>query len=159
MTIILGLNHIKQPKLTIVHLVSYKNSSSLTVPLFDLLTSSLNTSIILKEWKVHKIIPIYKSSDKTSVKFLFHVYKVPIYANMIIGSVSKCVIPYQSGFKRNTTITALILSASKDKVNIFNIDFRKSFDRARVPLKISVKTLEYRHQWQSLEVVSIISKL
>ena len=81
---------------------------------------------------MHKIIPIYKSSDKTSVKFLFHVAnvsKVPIYANMIIGSVSKCVAPYQCGFKRSTTITALILSASKDKVNVVNIDFRKSFDR------------------------------
>ena len=41
---------------------------TLTLRLHHLFTTSLNTSIIPNEWKMHKIIPVYKSSDKTSVK-------------------------------------------------------------------------------------------
>ena len=41
---------------------------TLTLPLHHLFTTSLKTSIIPNEWKMHKIIPVYKSNDKTSVK-------------------------------------------------------------------------------------------
>jgi len=97
-------------------------TTSLTAPLLHLFTSSLKTSIIPTEWKMHKIIQIYKSSDKTSVNnyrpisLLCNVSKVLedlIYAKMI-GSLSKCITPCQLGFQKNSSInpttTALILS-------------------------------------------------
>ena len=109
-------------------------ASSLTVPLFHLFTSSLNTSIIPTEWKMHKIIPIFKSNDKTSVNnyrpisLLCNVSKVLedlIYAK-VIGSVSKCITPCQFGFQRNaSTLQQLLLYyhqliTSKDEVERFS---------------------------------------
>ena len=41
---------------------------TLTLPLHHyLFTISLNTSTKPNEWKMHKIIPVYKSSDKASI--------------------------------------------------------------------------------------------
>ena len=41
---------------------------SLTRPLCHLFNLSLSKGIIPKEWKVHLIVPIYKSDDRSSVK-------------------------------------------------------------------------------------------
>ena len=40
---------------------------TLTLSLHHLFTISLNTSTIPNEWEMHKIIPVYKSSDKVSI--------------------------------------------------------------------------------------------
>ena len=93
-------------------------SSSLVAPLFHLFTTSLNTSVIPTEWKAHKIIPIYKTGDKTSVKnyrpisLLCNFSKVLedlIHVKMI-GTVAKCITPCQFGFQSNSsTLQQLLL--------------------------------------------------
>ena len=117
-------------------------ATSLVAPLFHLFTTSLNTSVIPTEWKTHKITPIYKTGDKTSVKnyrpisLLCNVSKVLedlIYVKMI-GTVAKCITPCQFGFQSNSsTLQQLLLYhhqliTSKDEVDVVHIDFRKAFD-------------------------------
>ena len=43
-------------------------ASSLTRPLCHLFNLSLSTGVIPQEWKVHLVVPVHKSSDRSSVK-------------------------------------------------------------------------------------------
>ena len=89
------------------------------------------------EWKMHKIIAVHKSGDKTSVKnyrpisLLCIVSKVleRLIYDKIINTVSKCITQYQFGFQRNTsTLRQLLiyfnqLITSKDEIDAIYIDF------------------------------------
>ena len=66
---LVNLNPLKATGIDYIAPIILKNcADSLVAPLFHLFTTSVNTSIIPTEWKTHKIIPIYKTGDKTSVK-------------------------------------------------------------------------------------------
>ena len=115
---------------------------TLTLPLHHLFTTSLKTSIIPNEWKMHKIIPVYKSNDKTSVKnyrpisLLCNVSKVfeRLIYDKVISTVTKSITPRQFGFQKGTsTLHQLLLFfhqliTSKDEIDVIYVDFRKAFD-------------------------------
>ena len=115
---------------------------TLTLPLHHLFTTSLKTSIIPNEWKMHKIIPVYKSNDKTSVKnyqpisLLCNVSKVfeHLIYDKVISTVTKSITPCQFGFQKGTsTLHQLLLFfhqliTSKDEIDVIYVDFRKAFD-------------------------------
>jgi len=96
----------------------------------------LKTSIIPTEWKMHKIIPIYKSSNKTSVNnyrsisLLCNVSKVLedlIYAK-VLGLVSPLVNLVFIRTLQQLLLYYHQLITFKDEVDIVHIDIRKVFD-------------------------------
>ena len=104
--------------------------------------SSLNSGAIPSQWKLHKIISIFKSGNKTSVKnyrpisllcITSKVLERLIY-NKIITLVSKSITKYQFGFQSNSsTLQQLLLYfdqliTSKEEIDAIYIDFRKAFD-------------------------------
>ena len=117
---------------------------TLSLPLLHLFTTSLNTSSIPYEWKIHKIIPVYKSNDKTSVtnyrpiSLLCNVSKVferLIYDKVISTcTVANSITPHQFGFQKgHSTLRQLLpffhqLITSKDEIDVICIDFHKAFD-------------------------------
>ena len=92
-------------------------ASALAAPLHHLFTTSLNNGTIPIEWKTHKIIPIYKSGDKVSVKnyrpisLLCNVSKVleGLIYDKVISTVADSIIPCQFGFQRNTSTQQQLL--------------------------------------------------
>ena len=69
-----ALNQLDPSKTTSIDTISPKAlkhctcASSLTRPLCHLFNLSLSTGVIPQEWKVHLVVPVYKSSDQSSVK-------------------------------------------------------------------------------------------
>jgi len=107
-----------------------------------LFTTSISCGAIPSEWKLHKIIAVHKSGDKTSVKnyrpisLLCIVSKVleRLIYDKIISSVSNCITQYQFGFQSNASTQQQLLIyfnqliTSKDEIDSIYIDFRKAFD-------------------------------
>ena len=115
---------------------------TLSLPLLHLFTTSLNTSSIPYEWKIHKIIPVYKSKDKTSVtnyrpiSLLCNVSKVfeRLIYDKVISTVANSITPHQFGFQKgHSTLQQLLLFfhqliTSNDEIDVIYVDFRKAFD-------------------------------
>ena len=115
---------------------------TLSLPLLHLFTTSLNTSSIPYEWKIHKIIPVYKSKDKTSVtnyrpiSLLCNVSKVfeRLIYDKVISTVANLITPHQFGFQKgHSTLQQLLLFfhqliTSNDEIDVIYVDFRKAFD-------------------------------
>ena len=105
---------------------------TLTLPLHYLFTISLNTSTIPNEWKMHKIIPVYKSSDKASISnyrpisLLCNVSKVfeCLIYDRVISTVAKSITPCQFGFQKGTSTSQQLLLffhqliTSKDEIDV-----------------------------------------
>ena len=117
-------------------------ASALAAPLHHLFITSINNGIIPTEWKIHKIVPIYKSGDKMSVKnyrpisLLCNVSKVleGLIYDWVISTVAGSIIPCQFGFQRNTSTQQQLLIyfhqlvTSLAETDTVYIDFRKAFD-------------------------------
>ena len=78
-------------------------------PLHHLFSLSLRYAILPSSWKIHKVVPVPKAGDPTSVKnyrpisLLSNTSKVLkwIIYNKIINHISKNINPCQFGFTRN----------------------------------------------------------
>ena len=91
---------------------------------------------------MHKIVSVYKSGDKTSVKnyrlisLLCVVSKVleRLFYDKVINSVSNCITQYQFGFQRNASTQQQLLIyfnqfiTSNEEIDTIYIDFQKAFD-------------------------------
>ena len=114
-------------------------------PIHHLFILSLSNLYIPKDWRLHLVIPIYKSGDKSSVKnyrpisLLCTISKVleKIIYNKIISFVSKSLSPYQFGFRRqHSTLQQLLLFVNsicqslntKSQTDVVYLDFKKAFD-------------------------------
>ena len=114
-------------------------------PLHHLFISCLSQHCIPNEWRIHLIVPIHKSGDKSSVKnyrpisLLCSISKVleKIVYDKIIDFVASRVTIAQCGFLQNhSTLHQLLLFLKKIfegfKINsltdVVYLDFRKAFD-------------------------------
>ena len=112
-------------------------ASALFLPIHHLFKFSLNSRTIPTEWKLHKIISVFKCGDKTSVNnnhpisllcVTFKVLERLIY-NKIIMSVSKSITKHQFGFQSNSsTLQQLLicfnqLITSKEEIDTIYIEF------------------------------------
>ena len=94
------------------------------------------------KWKVHKIVPVFKSGDLTSVKnyrpisLLSNTSKVleQLVYNKIIGHVSKRISPFQFGFtKKCSTLQQMLIFTnqimnSSSQTDVIYFDISKAFD-------------------------------
>ena len=114
-------------------------------PLCHLFNLSLSSSAIPNEWKIHRIVPIFKSGDRSSISnyrpisLLCNVSKVleHIIFNKIIHHITISISPTQFGFlQRRSTIQQLILFlndihnavSNGHQTDVIYLDFKKAFD-------------------------------
>jgi len=89
--------------------VLYNCAGPLCEPLHHLFSMSLRHATLPSSWKLHKVIPIFKSGDQCSVRnyrpisLLSNTSKVleRLIYNKIIAHVSKSITPSQFSFSRN----------------------------------------------------------
>jgi len=112
------------------------------MPIHHLFMTSITSGAIPSKWKMHKIIAVYKSGDKSSVKNYHPILLLCIISKVldrliydkITNKVSRCITQYQFGFQTNgLTLHQLLiyfnqLITSKDEIDTIYIDFRKAFD-------------------------------
>ena len=117
-------------------------ASALAAPLHHLFITSINNGIIPTEWNIHKIVSIYKSGDKMSVKnyrpisLLCNVSKVleGLIYDRVISTVAGSIIPCQFRFQRIASTQQQLfiyfhqLVTSLAETDTVYIDFRKAFD-------------------------------
>jgi hypothetical protein len=120
-----------------------KCALALYQPVHHLFSLSLLNHYIPEEWRVHRITPIFKSGDRSSVKnyrpisLLCTISKVleRVVYNHIIDFVTQSISPRQFGFlrKRSTLQQLLIFlntlyNSFTDNTSTDVIDFKKAFD-------------------------------
>ena len=120
-------------------------SESLFQPLCHLFNLSLSSSIIPIEWKIHRIIPIFKSGDRSSISnyrpisLLCNVSKVleHIISNKIINHITTMISPNQFGFLQHRSTTQQLILFLSDihnamsnghQADVIYLDFKKAFD-------------------------------
>lgn len=120
-------------------------ATPLTVPITHLFSSSLESSLFIDEWKVHKIIPIPKKGDKSNPTNYRPISLLPILSKVFESLVYKKIISFvqpqiskrQFGFLKNRScLTQLLLSfaeiinciENKAACNVIYLDFSKAFD-------------------------------
>ena len=120
-------------------------SESLFQPLCHLFNLSLSSSIIPIEWKIHRIIPIFKSGDRSSISnyrpisLLCNVSKVleHIIFNKIINHITTMISPDQFGFLQHRSTTQQLILFLSDihnamsnghQTDVIYLDFKKAFD-------------------------------
>ena len=130
---------------TISPLILKHCATSLTLPLTHLFNTCIQSSSLPDEWKVHKIVPIPKCSDKSDVKnyrpisLLCIVSKVleQIIYDKIIEFIHPLLSKHQFGFLKNRSCLTQLLSSfsyivssldSKAPCDIVYLDFQKAFD-------------------------------
>ena len=118
---------------------------SLYQPLCHLFNVSLSTGCIPHEWKIHKIVPIHKSADRSSVtnyrpiSLLSNASKIleQLIHNKLINHVSNIISTRQFGFMRGrSTVQQLLLFLDYiydsisvgSQVDAIYLDIRKAFD-------------------------------
>jgi len=103
---------------------------------------SLKYAYIPSSWKIHKIVPIFKAGNKTSVKNyrpispLSSISKVleRLVFNKIVTHLTSQISPYQFGFIRGaSTLQQLLifhdfLTNSPSQIDAIYLDMRKAFD-------------------------------
>ena len=108
-------------------------------PIHHLFLLSLSQHYLPEEWRVHRITPIYKSGDKSSVtnyrpiSLLCTLSKVleRIIYNAIIDFVANSISPYQFGFlQKHSTLQRLLLFLNNivNYTDVVYLDFKKAFD-------------------------------
>ena len=118
---------------------------ALCQPFHHLFSLCLSKHYIPEEWRIHLIIPIFKSGDRSAVKnyrpisLLCTISKVLeriVFAH-IIDFVSNSISPMQFGFLQNHSTLQQLLVFLKDIYNSFThntptevlyLDFKKAFD-------------------------------
>ena len=103
---------------------------------------SLASSVIPNEWKTHKIIPIFKSGDRSlisnyrPISLLCNVSEHIIF-NKIINHVTALISPCQFGFLRGRSTTQQLILSLNDihnavskgyQTDVIYLDFKKAFD-------------------------------
>ena len=115
---------------------------SLALPIHHLFTISLRSGNLPSEWKTHKIIPVFKSGDKTSVanyqpiSLLCVISKVleRLVYDKVINTIAPSITPHQFGFQSNASTQQQLLIyfhqliTSREEIDTIYIDFRKAFD-------------------------------
>ena len=119
--------------------------TSITQPIHYLFNLTLSYSMISKEWKIHQIVPVFKSGDKSLVQnyrpisLLCNISKIleHIINNKIILFVSSSISHCQFGFLRGrSTIQQLLLFLNHicnsvyegHQHDVIYMDFCKAFD-------------------------------
>ena len=141
-----SLNCTKAPGIDDISPLILKHcATSLALPLTHLFNTCIQSSSLPDEWKVHKIVPIPKCSDKSDVKhyrpisLLCIVSKVleQIIYDKIIEFVHPLFSKHQFGFLKNQSCLTQLLSSfsyivssleSKAPCDVIYLDFRKAFD-------------------------------
>ena len=115
---------------------------ALTEPLHHLFSLSLCYATLPSSWKIHKVVPIPKAGDLTSVKnyrpisLLSNTSKVleRIIYNKIINHISKDINPRQFGFTKNCSALQQMLIFLDQIINsplqtdVIYFDISKAFD-------------------------------
>jgi len=118
---------------------------TLTRPLCHLFNRSLASGIIPQEWKIHLVVPVYKTADRSSVKnyrpisLLSNTSKVleSLIYSKIIGHVLDNITTCQFGFLPGRSTTQQLLSylnniykatSQGHQTDSIYLDFRKAFD-------------------------------
>ena len=117
-------------------------AEALTEPLYHLFSQSLRYATLPSSWKVHKVVPVPKAGDLTSVKnyrpisLLSNTSKVleRIIYNKIINHISKDINPHQFGFTKNSsTLQQMLIFLdqiinSPQQTDVIYLDISKAFD-------------------------------
>ena len=118
---------------------------ALYIPLHRLFVLSLSLGLIPKDWRIHKITPIFKAGDKTSIRnyrpisLLCTVSLVleRLVYDKVSDHIFKSISTSQFGFRRNNSTQQQLLLFLKDIVNSFDkqastdavyLDLQKAFD-------------------------------
>jgi len=123
-------------------IVLSKCASVLYRPLHYLFCMTLKYGYLPREWKIHKIVPVFKSGDRTQVKnyrpisLLSNTSKVleKLIYNKIILHVSNKINPAQFGFLQNRSTTQQLLSFlshvfdTRHQLDVIYLDISKAFD-------------------------------
>ena len=121
-------------------------SESLCSPIHYLFVQCFQQSYLPVEWRTHKIVPIFKSGDKSSVNnyqpisLMSCTSKVleRIIYNKIYDHISINISPNQSGFMKNRSTTQQLLKfvktindafTNKGQMDVIYFDIKKAFDR------------------------------
>ena len=118
---------------------------ALTRPLCHLFNLSLASGVIPQEWKVHIVVPVYKSGDRSSVKnyrpisLLCNTSKILeslVYSriiNFVLNNITNCQFGFLPG--RSTTQQLLLClhtiykaTSEGHQTDSIYLDFRKAFD-------------------------------
>ena len=99
---------------------------ALAQPIHYLFMTSINSGTIPSEWKIHKIIPVHKSGDKTSVtncrpiSLLCIISKVleRLIYDKIIDLVGTSITPLQYGFQRGSSSLQQLLCVFSPAYNL-----------------------------------------
>ena len=111
-------------------------------PLYNLFTISLRYGIVPTGWKVHKIVPVFKAGDPSSVKnyrpisLLSNISKVleRLVFNKIISHVNTSISPLQFGFtEESSTLQQMLLFIDSivnhpSQTDVIYLDISKAFD-------------------------------
>ena len=117
-------------------------AEALFEPLHHLFTLSLRYATVPSKWKIHKIVPVFKAGDLSSVKnyrpisLLSNTSKLleRLVFNKIIDHVSKLINPFQFGFTRNcSTLQQMLIFIdqilnSSSQTDVIYFDISKAFD-------------------------------
>ncbi len=118
---------------------------ALHMTIHHLFTVSLESQCLPYEWKIHRIIPIFKSGDRNSasnyrpISLLCSISKVleSLVYNKVTATISNLITPHQFGFLQNHSCLQQILSFLSDVIEAFEsrqsvdtvyLDFKKAFD-------------------------------
>ncbi|MCY3929513.1 MAG: reverse transcriptase family protein [Acidobacteria bacterium] len=143
-------------------IVLLKCASVLYKPLHHLFSLTLKYGYLPRDWKIHKIIPVFKSGDPTQVKnyrpisLLSNISKVleRIIYNKLIDHVSCQINPAQFGFMQNRSTTQQLLLflsnafTAHHQLDTIYLDISKAFD-----------TICHAHLLQKLSTFNISGNL
>lgn len=115
-------------------------------PLFHLFSLSLSIPAIPKEWRIHKITPIFKSGDETSCIHVYYYRPISLLCciskvlekyksciDFVIKSISRHqfgFLPQRSAPQQLLTMLVSVVEAIDDNAQIdcIYLDFKEAFD-------------------------------
>ena len=143
-------------------IVLSKCASVLCRPFHYLFSLILKYGYLPRDWKIHKIIPVFKSGDLTQVKnygpisLLCNISKVleRIIYNKLINHVSCQINPAQFGFMQNRSTTQQLLIFLS---NAFTVHYQ--MDTIYLDISKAFDTICHAHLLQKLSMYNISGNL
>ena len=143
-------------------IVLSKCASVLYRPFHYLFSLILKYGYLPRDWKIHKIIPVFKSGDLTQVKnyrpisLLCNISKVleRIIYNKLINHVSCQINPAQFGFMQNRSTTQQLLIFLS---NAFTVHYQ--MDAIYLDISKAFDTICHAHLLQKLSMYNISGNL